>query len=173
MPRLLQLFQSGWTLDSPDKVCTGLDEATFAWGLPHKHAKQYRQLRLGYLLIKGVSKQHSISLEQAAEVVEVWRENRFLAVTAAAITDNGVVAWPQAWLWPAAGVVVHSLLPHRTDTWTMYKLCEQAATVACVKEQSAADRRAAAWGEGGRVSKKQRTNLGVVALPLKATDGRK
>ena len=168
MPRLLKLFQSGWPVDSPHKVYTGLDEAGFASGLRHNQSLQYDVLRQGYLLIKGVSRQQGVSLEQAAEIVQIWRGNTAAVITADGVimapfmTADGVMAVMTAdGVMPAqaAGVVLNSLLPlvpHRKDGWTINQLCQYARNMECVTTQKNGVK-AAAGREGGTAAKKQRT----------------
>lgn len=150
VPILLKLFETGWPVDSPLKIYTGLAEPGYAKGLPKNQAQQYDLLRQGYLLIKGVSQLYDLSMRQAADVVEVWRGN-----TAACITTDGSVVAVTARA-AAAGTIVPSMLGTAEKQWTMNKLCQTARNVPCVTAQKDSTKSAAGRG-GGSAPKKQRT----------------
>jgi hypothetical protein len=147
---LLQLFLTGWPVESPLKVYTGLCEPGFAKGLPKNQAQQYALLQQGYLLVKAVSELNGLTLQQAADVVEVWRGH-----TDAVISADGSGSVAAA---PAAGTQLPSLLPAATNTnnrWTMNRLCQAARGLDCVQAQKDG-KRSAAGREGGKAAKKQK-----------------
>jgi hypothetical protein len=149
VPKLLQLFQTGWPVDSPHKIYTGLAEPGFAQGLADNEAQLYAVLRQGYLLVKAVQQLLPVTIEQAADIVEAWRDN-----AAAVIYANGRVV--AAGAGTVEGHVVASWLPQHTRKWTINKLCQHARNMDCVKMQK--DRaKSAAGREGGVARKKQRT----------------
>ena len=160
VPMLLQLFQTGWPVDSPNKIYTGLAEPGFAQGLAGNESQLYAVLQQGYLLVKGVQQQLQVTIEQAADIVEAWRDNAAAVidangrVTAAVIDANGRVTAAAAGA--VEGVVVPSLLPENKNKWTINKLCQYARNMECVKMQK--DRtKSAAGREGAAARKKQRT----------------
>jgi hypothetical protein len=152
VPQLLQLFETGWPLTTPDKIFTGLAEPAFARGLPGNQAQQYELLRQGYLLVKGVAQQYDINTGKAAAVVEIWRDN-----TAASIDADGsiAVAEPADTAVVAGRTVVASLLPPKDKRWTLNNLCQTARGLACVTAQKHSAK-SAAGRQGGSAQKKQR-----------------
>lgn len=148
VPMLLQLFQTGWPVDSPHKIYTGLAEPSFAQGLAGNEAQLYQVLQQGYLLVKGVQQQQQVTIEQAADIVEAWRDN-----AAAVILVGGRVE--PAGAGTVEGFIVPSMLPENKNKWTINKLCQYARNMECVKMQK--DRaKSAAGREGAAARKKQR-----------------
>lgn len=149
VPVLLQLFETGWPVTSPDKIYTGLVEAGFARGLPSKQAQQHDLLRQGYLLVKAVAQQYEITTQTAAAVVEIWRDN-----VDAVIGADGSVEAAEAGV-VTAGRTVPSMLPPKSKQWTMNNLCQTARGFDCVKAQKNSVK-SAAGKQGGSAPKKQR-----------------
>jgi hypothetical protein len=93
VPRLLHLFEKGWAPEvSPEEyIYKALNQSQYKGTLKSQRT-QWDNMRQCYMLLQQLSKLHSISTEQAAEVVELWRLGHPTAYVLPAGTVTGVEA---------------------------------------------------------------------------------
>jgi hypothetical protein len=158
VPDLLQLFETGWPLSTPHKVYTGVGAPAFAKGLPNNQQQQLDLFRQGFLLVKSVSQEWGISMQQAALVVEAWRDKTDAAIS----VDGTVSAVPAGSAQPTGTRVVPSPLPAKPSSgrWTMNNLLQTARKLPCVVAQKDSTKAAAgrAGGQAAAAAKRQRTH---------------
>jgi hypothetical protein len=157
VPQLLQLFETGWPLSTPHKVYTGVGEPAFARGLESNQQQQLDLFKQGLLLVKSVSQERGISMQDAALVVEVWRGK----TDAAILQDGTISAAPAGAVQPVGARVLPDLLPPKPGNkkWTMNLLLQAARKLPCVVQQKDSTKAAAgrAGGQAAAATKRQRT----------------
>jgi hypothetical protein len=88
VPNLLHLFECGWPVGGARQVRVFPALNTVQLTGRNTAAKQQQQLmQVGYRFITVTAREHDISMQQAAAVIELWRRG-----TAAAITTDGIIS---------------------------------------------------------------------------------